>query len=122
MFSEKELNEFVNKMFDNAAKNNNETAKEGLQTFRNYLEITKMCTPEYLKKLDKIIECSSELISLKAKVGTLDVTSIIKSESEKKSQAKQKTLGSYPTSSRCGNSTPSYSDSCCGGSRYTNRC
>mgnify|MGYP003300687906 CR=1 FL=1 len=38
MFSEKELNEFVNKMFDNAAKNNNETAKEGLQTLVTILE------------------------------------------------------------------------------------
>ena len=129
MFSEKELNEFVNRMFENAAKNNNQTAKEGLQTFRKYLETTKMCTPDYLKKLDKIIECSSELISLKAKVGSIDITSIIKSESEKKEEAKQKTLGTYqsscmnqPTSSRCGNTTPSYSDSCSGGSRYSNRC
>ena len=128
MFSEKELNEFVNRMFENAAKNNNQTAKEGLQTFRKYLETTKMCTPDYLKKLDKIIECSSELISLKAKVGSIDITSIIKSESEKKEEAKQKTLGTYqsscmnqPTSSRCG-STPSYSDNCGGGSRYSNRC
>ena len=30
MFSEKELNEFVNRMFENAAKNNNQTAKEGV--------------------------------------------------------------------------------------------
>lgn len=133
MFSEKELNEFVNRMFDNAAKNNNETAKEGLQTFRNYLETTKMCSQEYLKKLDKIIECSSELLALKAKVGSIDVTSIIKTEPEKtpRQKPKQKSLGSYPTSlcmnstpssSHCGNSTPSYSSSCSGGSSYTNRC
>lgn len=128
MFSEKELNEFVNRMFENAAKNNNQTAKEGLQTFRKYLETTKMCTPDYLKKLDKIIECSSELISLKTKVGSIDITSIIKSESEKKEEAKQKTLGTYqsscmnqPTSSRCGSTSP-YSDNCGGGSRYSNRC
>ena len=32
MFSEKDLNEFVNRMFDNAAKSNNQTVKEGLQS------------------------------------------------------------------------------------------
>lgn len=129
MFSEKDLNEFVNRMFDNAAKSNNQTVKEGLQSFRKYLETTKMCAPSYLKKLDKIIECSGELISLKTKVSSIDVTSIIKSESEQKEEAKQKTLGTYPssscmnqnTSSRCGN-TSSYSDNCGGGNRYSNRC
>ncbi len=133
MFSEKELNEFVNRMFDNASTNNSD-AKEGLQTFRKYLETTKMCSNEYLKKLDKIIECSSELIALKSKIGTLDVTSIIKTEPEKtpRQKPRQKSLGTYQpssscmnstsSSSRCGNSSPSYSDSCGGGSSYTNRC
>ena len=132
MFSEKELNEFVNRMFENASTNNSDV-KDGLQTFRKYLETTKMCSNEYLKKLDKIIECSSELIALRAKLCTLDVTSIIKTAPEKtpRQKPRQKSLGTYlssscmnssPSSSRCGSSSPSYSDSCSGGSSYTNRC
>lgn len=141
MFSEKELNEFVNRMFDNAVNNSNDGVKEGLKTFRKYLGETKMCSLEYLKKLDKIIECSSELLALKAKVDSIDVTSIIKTEPEKtpkkKEQPPQKTKGTWPSyqansnnhrshyvepfsSSSCGGSTPSYSSSC-GGSSPTYR-
>ena len=56
MFSEEQLNEFVNKMFENASNSTNNNAKEGLSTFRKYLGETNMCSPEYLKKLDKKIE------------------------------------------------------------------
>lgn len=132
MFSEEQLNEFVNRMFDNASKSTNNSAKEGLTTFRKYLGETNMCSSEYLRKLDKIIACSDELLALKAKVGTIDVTSIIKTEPEKTPKAKtpQKTIGSWPTykpssnnhrshyvepaSSSCGGSSLSYSSSCGG--------
>ena len=132
MFSEEQLNEFVNKMFENASNSTNNNAKEGLSIFRKYLGETNMCSPEYLKKLDKIIACSEELLALKAKVGTIDVASIIKVEPEKtpKRKAAQKTIGSWPTykansnnhrshyvepsSSSCGGSSSSYSSSCGG--------
>ncbi len=132
MFSEEQLNEFVNRMFENAKTSTNNSAKEGLTNFRKYLSETNMCSTEYLKKLDKIIACSDELLALKAKVATIDVTAIIKTESEKTPSSKktQKSLGSWPTykansnnhrshyiepaSNSCGGSSPSYSSSCGG--------
>lgn len=141
MFEEEQLNEFVNRMFDNA-NNANSNVKEGLSNFRKYLKETKMCEESYLKKLDKIIECSSEILALKRKIGNIDVTTLIPQEEKPTVKAPQKTLGTMPrtsttrkktTSNVCGGSTPSYSNtcsnssssyssSCGGGSSYSNRC
>jgi len=106
MFDEKQLDEFINKMFDNSVNDINNTVKESLTNFKTYLEETEMCTPEYLKKLDKIIDCSDEFLSLKLKLGNIDITSFV--ETEKKTPAphkpgpnriKQKKLGEMPTPS-----------------------
>lgn len=142
MFDEEQLNQFVNKMIENASKTTNKThAREGLRDFKKYLSETHMCTPEYLKKLEKIIECCDELVALKGKVSSLDVTTLFNEEATvKQPQANkgyQKTLGTKPApkkqvSSTCGGSAPSYSSrcssepsyssSCGGGSSYSNRC
>lgn len=100
MFDEKQLNEFINKIFNNAveSRNNNTSIKEGLATFRKYLDETNMCTSEYLEKLDKIILCSNELLALKVKVTSLDVTSII--ESTPKPTSKPNNLSNYPDQSK----------------------
>ena len=137
MFNVDNLNEFVNKMFDNGIKSNSDV-KVGLTTFRKYLEETSMCDNEYLEILDKIIECSEEILALKRKITNLDVVSFIEDAMNKEnmvSTPKQKKvgtkknrpvitsnscMGSSITSSRCGVSS-SYSDSCGGGS-YTSRC
>lgn len=141
MFDEDQLNEFVNRMFENA-NNTNSNVKEGLSNFRKYLKETKMCSEQYLKRLDKIIECSSEILALKNKIGNIDVTTLIPQEPTPTVKAPQKTLGTMPkqsttrkrqTSNLCGGSTPSYSNtcsgspssyssSCGGGSSYTSRC
>ena len=138
MFAVENLNEFINRMFNNAIKSNSDV-KNGLSTFRKYLEDTSMCDSEYLEVLDKVIECSDELLALKSKINTVDVVSFIESainNENKISGAKQKRvgqkknhpvvtsnscMGSTITSSRCGSSSPSYSSSCGGGS-YTSRC
>ena len=141
MFEEEQLNEFVNRMFLNAT-NINANVKEGLSNFRKYLKETKMCEESYLKKLDKIIECSSEILALKSKIGNIDVTTLIPQEEKPTVKAPQKNLGTMPrtsttrkktTSNVCGGSTPSYSNiclntsssyssSCGGGSSYSSRC
>lgn len=141
MFDEEQLNEFVNRMFDNAT-NTNSSVKEGLSNFRKYLKETKMCEESYLKRLDKIIECSSEILALKAKLGNIDITTLIPQDEKPSVKAPQKTLGTMPRtsatrkrqtsniyggstpsySSSCSSSTPSYSNSCGGGSSYTSRC
>lgn len=126
MFNEKELNEFVNRMFDNA-KTNNDSVRTGLETFRKYLDETNMCSPEYLKKLDKIIECAPELQALKVKVDTLDVASFIEIESKKtpKEKPKQKTIGQMPSYTPSTNNHRSHyvedSSGSCGGGRPTYR-
>ena len=137
MFEVENLNEFINRMFDNAIESNS-VVKTGLVTFRKYLDETSMCDEDYLKILDKIIECSSELLELKKKMRNMDVVFFVEhslSEDKKKVLPKQKKKAqvrsrnvtsdscgssSNSTSSRCGSSS-SYSDSCCGGS-YTRRC
>lgn len=140
MFNVDNLNEFVNKMFDNGIKSNSDV-KVGLTNFRKYLAETSMCDNEYLEILDKIIECSEEILALKRKITNLDVVSFIEDSINKENMVatpKQKKvgtkknrpvitsnscMGSSITSSRCGVSPSysSYSDSCGGGS-YTSRC
>jgi hypothetical protein len=140
MFNVENLNEFVNKMFDNGIKSNNDV-KIGLTNFRKYLEDTSMCDNEYLEILDKIIECSEELLALKRKITNLDVVlfietsinkdNLVASPKQKKVGTKKNRsvitssscMGSSVTSSRCGTS-PSYSSysSSCGGGSYTSRC
>ena len=95
---EEQLNEFVNRMFLNAT-NINANVKEGLSNFRKYLKETKMCEESYLKKLDKIIECSSEILALKSKIGNIDVTTLIPQEEKPTVKAPQKTLGTMPRTS-----------------------
>ena len=140
MFNVDNLNEFVNKMLDNGIKSNSDV-KVGLTNFRKYLAETAMCDNEYLEILDKIIECSEEILALKRKITNLDVVSFIEDSINKENMVatpKQKKvgtkknrpvitsnscMGSSITSSRCGVSPSysSYSDSCGGGS-YTSRC
>lgn len=139
MFNVENLNEFINRMFDNGIKSNS-NVKSGLTTFRKYLVDTSMCDEEYLQILDKVIECSDELLALKKKINTIDVVSFVENalnKENKVSAPKQKKvgtkknrpvvtssnscMGSITTSSRCGSSYSSYSDSCGGGS-YTSRC
>ena len=136
MFDVENLNEFVNRMFDNAIKSNS-SAKMGLTNFRRYLLETSMCDDEYLKVLAKVILCSDELLALKKKIPNLDVVSFIEdsiSKENKSTCTKQKAkgtkknssvitsnscMGSSVTSSRCGLS--SYTDRC-GPSGYSSRC
>lgn len=140
MFDVDNLNEFVNRMFDNAIKSNS-SVKMGLTNFRRYLLETSMCDDEYLKILAKVISCSDELLALKKKISNLDVVSFIEDAMNKENKVsgnKEKEIGSKKnrpvitsnscmgsstTSSRCGVSPSysSYSDSCGGGS-YTSRC
>lgn len=136
MFEVENLNEFINRMFDNAVKSKSDV-KEGLITFRKYLDDTSMCDEDYLRMLDKIIECSSELLALKKKINDFDVAFFVENslnnqnqsvvpKQKKKSQVRRSVVSdrcgssSSSTNNRCGG-TSIYSDSCGGGS-YTDRC
>lgn len=133
MFKETDLDEFINKMFESGSKSSDNDIKTGLKNFRKYLDDTNMCSGEYLQKLDKIIECSDELVSLKSKINSLDVTSLIETSqpTAKKELPKQKKINRMPSyqpssnnhrshyvydqSSSCYGSSPTYSSSCGGG-------
>ena len=136
MFEVENLNEFINRMFENAVKSKSDV-KEGLITFRKYLADTSMCDDAYLKKLDKIIECSGELLALKKKMNNFDVAffvdNAINSQVEtvvpnkkkktpvRRSNTISDTCGGSSVNSRCG-TINTYSDSCGGGGGYSNRC
>ena len=133
MFEVENLNEFINRMFDNAIESNSDV-KIGLTMFRKYLAETSMCDLEYLKVLDKVIECSKELIELKKKFDNMDVVlfveDTIKNQKKPKQKRKSPSKNNYVTSNscgtgrssdRCGSDSSSYSDRCGGGS-YTSRC
>jgi len=131
MFNVDNLNEFVNKMFDNGIKSNSDV-KVGLTNFRKYLMETSMCDNEYLEILDKIIECSEEILALKRKITNLDVVSFIEDSINKENMVtapKQKKVGpkrNKPiTSSNSSNRSvvfTSHSDYCSGGGSYSNSC
>jgi tRNA(Ile)-lysidine synthase TilS/MesJ len=134
MFEVENLNEFINRMFDNAIESNS-NVKTGLATFRKYLADTQMCDEEYLKVLDKVIECSNELIELKKKFNNMDIVSFVSDalNNQKKPKQKKKTQikNNYVTSNSCGTGRTSSSDRCgsssssssrCGGGSYTDRC
>ena len=137
MFEVENLNEFINRMFDNSIKSKSDV-KEGLSTFKKYLEDTSMCDDDYLKMLNKIIECSHELLELKKKMGNLDVvffvehtlnnqTKTVVPKQRKKSPPKNRNIVSDACGlgSSSGNrygSTSIYSDSCGGGGGYSSRC
>jgi len=142
MFKNTDLDEFVNKMFESATNNKESDVKGGLTTFKKYLEETSMCSPEYLTKLQKIIDCSEELLALKSKASLVDVTTLFKIEPEvvyrkeeqPKQKKKEKKIEKQPSytpsgnhrqhyvhesSNACGGSTPSYSSGCGGSSTPT---
>lgn len=131
MFNVDNLNEFINKMFDNGIKSNSDV-KVGLTNFRKYLAETSMCDNEYLEILDKIIECSEEILALKRKITNLDVVSFIEVSINKENMVttpKQKKVGTKRnkpiTSSNSSNRSvvsTSHSDYCYGGVSYSDRC
>lgn len=128
MFQEEDLNEFINKIFDNAIESNGDV-KKGLVMFKKYLDDASLCDYEYLLRVDKIIECSSEILELKKKLDGLDVMFLVenalnyqtkvKSRKRKKSPVKI-VVDNSGSSDRCGCS--SSSSSRCGGGSYTDRC
>ena len=128
MFEVENLNEFINKMFTNAIKSRSDV-KEGLVNFRKYLKETSMCDDEYLRVLDKIIECSHELLELKKKMNNLDVVFFVEhtlNEQTQQNKKGTKRLVKIVVSDNCGSSScgtsSSSSDRCGGGGGYTSRC
>lgn len=134
MFNDNDLIEFVGKIINAGDSSNVSAIKENMTKFREYLDLTKMCSNEVLQEIDIVIGCTDELIALKKKLGSVDVGTIIKQDDEAKLVA-EKSIGSktininqydsrhyshYGSVSYDTNS--SYSSGCGGGSSYRSHC
>lgn len=139
MFIQEDILEFLTKIVDQSSTENMGEVVENISVFRDYLKLTGMTDAATLSQIDRVIDCMPEILTLKAKLGNIDIASIVCSVgANKKSSTTQKRLNkkqqpeyeekhyrhySQPASSSgCGSSATSYSSSCGGSVSYTSRC
>lgn len=134
MFNDNDLLEFIGKIINKGDSSDVSVIKDNMTKFRDYLELTKMCSNEVLQGMDIVIGCTDELVALKDKIGSIDISSIIKQKDETKASkekiigSKKKSIGQYEDKHYChygtiSYDTPSYySSSCGGGSSYRSHC
>ena len=135
MFLQMDVLEFINKIINQSKVSDKVAVKQNITKFRDYLKLTQMADNATLADIDIILDCLDELMTLKGKLGDVDVTMIFQSREESKDKPKglKKTRQSLydekhyrhyqrDTSSSC-SSTPSRSSSCGGSSpSYTSSC
>lgn len=76
MFQENDMVEFINKIINNE-DSDNEIIKRNVSQFRDYLELTKICSSSSLERISQIVECMDEILSLKNKLGSCDISLLI---------------------------------------------
>lgn len=81
MFLGNDIIEFIDKMIDIKDISNEDKIKN-IEKFREYLILTKTIDDTTLSSIDKIISCLPEILELKQKLGSFDLTSILKEEQE----------------------------------------
>lgn len=125
MFERQDLIDFVGKIINESDKK--EETKRNLKQFRSYLDLTKMADDNTLSDLDQIINCTDELLIIKEKLGTCDITTLLESTMDTKSKKKVKREKenihySYYHRDPCGALyEPSYWSTGCNGQRNTYR-
>ena len=125
MFERQDLIDFVGKIINESDKK--EETKRNLKQFRSYLDLTKMVDENTLSDLDQIINCTDELLIIKEKLGTCDITTLLESTMDTKSKKKVKREKenihySYYHRDPCRASyEPSYWSTGCNGQRNTYR-
>ena len=125
MFERQDLIDFVGKIINQSEKKNE--TKRNLEQFRSYLDLTKMADEKTLRDLDQVIDCTDELLAIKEKLGTCDITSLLESTTDTKSKKKVKREKgnihySYYHRDPCTPSyEPSYWSTGCSGQRNTYR-
>ncbi len=78
MFKYNEIVEFFNRII-NVPDLEDEEVKGNIVKFYEYLELTRMCDDESLKRLSRVISCLDELLSIKRKMGYVDTRSLLSS-------------------------------------------
>lgn len=125
MFLNSDIIEFLNKIINQDINVENSVIKDNIRKFKDYLELTKMCDEATLADIDIVLECLDEFVSLKRKLGRIDVSDFIESRDKdcvdnrrliksKQSEYDRKHYVHYISgSSGCGSSVgTSYSSGC----------
>jgi hypothetical protein len=128
MFDYNEIIEFINRII-NAPELEKEDIKRNVSKYIEYLELTQMTDDKTLAKLKKVISCLGELLTIKRAMGHVDIRSLLSEQpdtpmklAKRPKSPKHYNHYSRGTSSGCGGSDDSYSDSCGGSSTRTSRC
>lgn len=125
MFLTNDVLEFINKIINQSDVSQKELVKENIMKFRKYLELTQMADKVTLANIDVIVDCLDELMTLKNKLGNVDVTEIFKGREEsvdKKRKLESNGQSVYDNkhykhyqrdiSSNCGNGSVTRNSSC----------
>ena len=140
LFLENDLIEFINKLI-NKSSQNKEEIKTNITQFQDYLKLTKMASDDTIQNIEQVVSCLDEVLTLKEKLGTFDITTLFPGEEaqQKKVKVKEKTKEYEPSTTKTPPTpyvekhyhhyesyTPSYiSSSSCGGgggSSYRSSC
>lgn len=125
MFERQDLIEFVGKIINQSTKK--EEIKRNLKQFRSYLDLTKMADDNTLSDLNQVIDCTDELLTIKEKLGSCDISALLEKTTsdkpKKKVKREQETIHYHNYhSDPCGTSyEPSYWSTGCSGQRSTYR-
>lgn len=125
MFERQDLIDFVGKIISQSTQK--EETKRNLKQFRSYLDLTKMADDNTLSDLDQVIDCTDELLTIKEKLGSCDISALLENTTsdkpKKKVKREQETIHYHHYHSvPCGSSyEPSYWSTGCSGQRSTYR-
>lgn len=125
MFERKDLIDFVEKIINQSTQK--EETKRNLKQFRNYLDLTKMADDNTLNDLDQVIDCTDELLTIKEKLGSCNISTLLENTTsdkpKKKAKRKKETIHYHNYHSDVCESSyePSYWSTGCSGQRGTYR-
>lgn len=128
MFKEQDLLDFINKII-NQTNQNQEQVKANILQFQEYLSLTKMASEDTLNNLGQVLLCLDEVLALKEKLGTFDISTLMTKSSPKEESNKVKEKKIKPSSTpytekhyhHYGSYTPTYTTSnSCGSSNNYN--
>ena len=131
MFLRNDIVEFINKII-NAENIKKDEMENNIKEFYKYLKLTKMADEKTLEFVDKVVDCLPQILVLKEKLGTFDISMFLNDEEKinkntskknnKKTTVKENEEKHYQhyhetkpdnVTSNCG-STPSHNTSNCG--------
>lgn len=89
MFLENDLIEFINKLINQSGQNKEEI-KTNIVQFQDYLKLTKMASEDAIQNIEQVVSCLDEVLTLKEKLGTFDITTLFPGEENQQKKVKVK--------------------------------